>query len=85
MTPPDGALAGALVAVRFPDDVFAEIAVTLLVSALAGLVAVRLHQPVVVAYVAVGVLVARASSASSSRAASWSSSRSSASRCSSSS
>jgi Kef-type K+ transport system membrane component KefB len=46
-----------LLAVGFPDDVFAEIAVTLLVSALAGLVAVRLHQPLVVAYVAVGVVV----------------------------
>jgi Kef-type K+ transport system membrane component KefB len=50
-------LTGSLLAVGFPDDVFAEIAVTLLVSALAGLLAARLHQPLVVAYVAVGVLV----------------------------
>jgi Kef-type K+ transport system membrane component KefB len=50
-------LTGSLLAVSFPDDVFAEIAVTLLVSALAGLVAVRLHQPLAVAYVAVGVFV----------------------------
>ena len=51
-----GTLSGSLVAVSFPDDVFAEIAVILLVSALAGLVAVRLHQPVVVAFVAVAVV-----------------------------
>lgn len=44
-------------AVSFPDDVFAEIAVILLVSALAGLVAVELRQPLVVAFVAVGVVV----------------------------
>ena len=52
-----GSLPGLLLGVSFPDDVFAEIAVILLVSALAGLVAIRLHQPVVVAFVAVGVVV----------------------------
>ena len=52
-----GSLPGLLLGVSFPDDVFAEIAVILLVSALAGLVAVRLHQPVVVAFVVVGVVV----------------------------
>ena len=50
-------MSGSLLALSFPDDVFAEIAVILLVSALAGLVALRLHQPVVVAFVAVGVVV----------------------------
>jgi Kef-type K+ transport system membrane component KefB len=40
-----------------PSDVFAEIALILLVSALAGLLAEKLHQPVIVAFVVVGVLV----------------------------
>jgi Kef-type K+ transport system membrane component KefB len=44
-------------AVGLPSDVFAQIAVILLVSALAGLVAEKLRQPVVVAFVAVGVVV----------------------------
>lgn len=52
-----GPLPGLLLGLSVPDDVFAEIAVILLVSALAGLVAVRLHQPLVVAFVAVGVVV----------------------------
>ena len=52
-----GTLPGFLLGLSVPDDVFAEIAVILLVSALAGLVAVRLHQPLVVAFVAVGVVV----------------------------
>jgi Kef-type K+ transport system membrane component KefB len=43
--------------VGLPSDVFAEIALILLVSALAGLVAEKLRQPVVVAFVVVGVLV----------------------------
>ena len=51
-----GSLPGSLLVLGVPDDVFAEIAVILLVSALAGLVAVRLHQPLVVAFVAVGVV-----------------------------
>ena len=51
-----GSLPGSLLGLGVPDDVFAEIAVILLVSALAGLVAVRLHQPLVVAFVAVGVV-----------------------------
>jgi len=44
-------------AVGLPSDVFAEIALILVVSALAGLLAERLRQPVIVAFVAVGVLV----------------------------
>ncbi|HET6623708.1 MAG TPA: cation:proton antiporter [Gaiellaceae bacterium] len=52
-----GSLPGLVLGLGVPDDVFAEIAVILLVSALAGLVAVRLHQPLVVAFVAVGVVV----------------------------
>jgi Kef-type K+ transport system membrane component KefB len=49
--------AASFLALSLPDDVFAEIAVVLLVSALAGLAAVRLHQPLVVAYIVVGVVV----------------------------
>jgi Kef-type K+ transport system membrane component KefB len=45
------------VALSLPDDVFAETAVVLLVSALAGLAAVLLRQPLVVAYVVAGVVV----------------------------
>jgi Kef-type K+ transport system membrane component KefB len=48
---------GAPAAVGFPDDVFAEIALILLVSALAGALATRLRQPLVVAFVVVGVVV----------------------------
>jgi Kef-type K+ transport system membrane component KefB len=47
----------AVVAVSFPDDAFADVAVILLVSALVGAVAARLHQPLVVGFVFVGVLV----------------------------
>lgn len=39
------------------NDVFADIALVLLVAALVGAVAVRLHQPLIVAYIVVGVLV----------------------------
>jgi Kef-type K+ transport system membrane component KefB len=39
------------------SELFADIAVILLVSALAGLVAVRLRQPLVVAFVVVGIVV----------------------------
>lgn len=39
------------------SELFADIAVILLVSALVGLLAVRLHQPLVVAFVLVGVVV----------------------------
>jgi Kef-type K+ transport system membrane component KefB len=52
-----GSVTPSFVAAGFPDDVFAEIAAILLVSALAGLVAVKLRQPLVVAFVAVGVVV----------------------------
>ena len=50
------ALAG-VVGVSFPDDAFADVAVILLVSAVAGAVAAKLHQPLIVAFVFVGVLV----------------------------
>jgi Kef-type K+ transport system membrane component KefB len=39
------------------SELFADIAVILIVSALAGLLAVRLHQPLVVAFVVVGIVV----------------------------
>jgi Kef-type K+ transport system membrane component KefB len=47
----------AVVGVGFPDDAFADVAVILLVSAVVGAVAVKLRQPLVVAFVFVGVLV----------------------------
>ena len=40
----------------FPD-VFTEIAVLLLIAAFAGAVAVRLRQPLIVAFIAVGIFV----------------------------
>jgi Kef-type K+ transport system membrane component KefB len=52
-----GSHEASLVAIGLSGDVFAEIAVILLVSALAGLVAVLLRQPLVVAFVVVGVVV----------------------------
>jgi Kef-type K+ transport system membrane component KefB len=45
------------VAAASSSELFADIAVILLVSALAGLVAVRLRQPLVVAFVVVGIVV----------------------------
>lgn len=45
------------VAIAFPDDLFADIAVILLLSALAGLVGTKLRQPLVVVFVVVGILV----------------------------
>ena len=39
------------------SELFADIAVILIVSALAGVVAVRLRQPLVVAFVVVGIVV----------------------------
>ena len=47
----------AVVGASFPDDAFADVAVILLVSAVAGAIAARLHQPLVVAFVFVGVVV----------------------------
>ena len=38
-------------------DVFTEIAVLLLMSAVLGAVAIRLKQPLIVAFIAVGILV----------------------------
>jgi Kef-type K+ transport system membrane component KefB len=49
--------AGLLAASPFTEELFKDIAVILLVSAIAGLIALKLRQPLVVAFVAVGVLV----------------------------
>lgn len=46
-----------ILAAGSPSELFADIAVILIVSALAGLLAVRLRQPLVVAFVVVGILV----------------------------
>ena len=70
-----------LAAADLSEDVFVQVAAILIVSVIAGTAAVWLRLPVVIAYVAVGVAVGRASPAWSSQAASSSSSPSWASRC----
>ncbi|HSI98099.1 MAG TPA: cation:proton antiporter [Gaiellaceae bacterium] len=52
-----GGLVPVLGASAFTDELFEDIAIILLVSAIAGLVALKLRQPLVVAFVVVGVLV----------------------------
>ena len=52
-----GALAPVLAASPLTEELFEDIAAILVLSALAGLVATKLRQPLVVAFVAVGVLV----------------------------